>query len=62
MAYLPFFRKRPILPTGNWSPALDDFDWDFLPATLPRPPFPPLPAPTADFAAVDIVLVKYFCY
>ena len=35
-----------ILPTGNWSPALEDFDWGALfplIALPPLPPFPPFP-------------------
>ena len=37
---------RWILPTGNWRPALEDFDWGALfplVALPPLPPFPPFP-------------------
>ena len=54
VAYFPFLRNLPILPTGNWRPALDDLVWDFFPSAFPRPPFPPFPAPAL---AVDIFLV-----
>ena len=51
VAYLPFFKNLPILPTGNWSPALEDLEVAFFPA--PLPPFPPFPDPA-------IVLIKLF--
>ena len=40
------FKILRILPTGNWRPALLDFDWGILlplVAFPPLPPFPPFP-------------------